>query len=99
MSRGHGRAERWLLSQLVDPDVVYVVTLLAEQYTEQHDTTPQAARSTLRRAARRLADEGHAEVGYVQNHSERRGLVVGLPNAVSRWQARHARYWRTVASL
>lgn len=100
MSRGHGRAERWLLSQLAgDPDGVYDVTVLAERYAEQHSTTTTAARPTLRRAAHRLADEGHAEIGYTQNHSERRGLIVGPPDAVNRWQARRKIYWNTVFSL
>jgi hypothetical protein len=85
MSRGHGRAQRFLLAEITEPGCYHSADPLRAKYAIEAGCSPTSAEAALRRAARRLADEGRLDVWHD------RGMTwFGLPG--TRWQVAEARH-------
>lgn len=69
MSRGMGRAERWLLDYIEndDDDGGFWSWYVAEKYAVHSGSSIEAARATIRRAARTLEKRGLVKLNYQTN--------------------------------
>lgn len=96
MSRGHGRAERWLLDWLAQQQELALWYCWGIGRLYQPDDAPSGIAS-IRRAARSLAREGLAEVEYSVPDAQRgrRSMSVGLPGAKAAIQERHRQHMQS----